>query len=152
MSPRKYKHDDITADYNLLLDDVLASTSQADTAFGLNYDTTYSASERRGWAIDEVPETKGFHPSHCLTLLLENYSKNFDRSSEAVCRTAIDFILNECLTSMKANPASHGQTTREHSTAPPHPLRNIKAFGESFFLPYDHFHGPFPITILLLGR
>ena len=30
--------------------------------------------------------------------LVENYSKNFDRSSEAVCRTALDFMLNECLT------------------------------------------------------
>jgi hypothetical protein len=30
--------------------------------------------------------------------LLNNYSENFDRSSEAVCRTALDFILNECLT------------------------------------------------------
>lgn len=31
---------------------------------------------------------------------MDNYSKNFDRSSEAGCRTAIDFILNECLTVM----------------------------------------------------
>jgi hypothetical protein len=30
--------------------------------------------------------------------LVENYSKNFDRSSKAVCRTALDFMLNECLT------------------------------------------------------
>ena len=30
--------------------------------------------------------------------LVKNYSKNFDRSSEAVCRTGLDFILNECLT------------------------------------------------------
>lgn len=29
---------------------------------------------------------------------MENYSKNFDRTSEALCRTALDFILNECLT------------------------------------------------------
>jgi hypothetical protein len=27
--------------------------------------------------------------------LVDNYAKNFDRSSEAVCRTALDFILNE---------------------------------------------------------
>jgi len=32
--------------------------------------------------------------------LLDNYSRNFDRSSEAGCRTAIDFILNEYLTVM----------------------------------------------------
>jgi hypothetical protein len=98
MPPRKRKHDDVMGDYNDLLDDILASTSQRDTvnkirrfqrshddyarqtiaptefelddaisAFGLNYDTTYSASERRGWAIEEVPETKGFQPSHCLS-------------------------------------------------------------------------------------
>jgi hypothetical protein len=35
-----------------------------------------------------------------LASLLDNYARNFDRSSEAVCRTAIDFILNECLTVM----------------------------------------------------
>jgi hypothetical protein len=29
---------------------------------------------------------------------VDNYSKNFNRSSKAVCRTALDFILNECLT------------------------------------------------------
>jgi hypothetical protein len=35
-----------------------------------------------------------------LVSLLDNYARNFDRSSEAGCRTAIDFILNECLTVM----------------------------------------------------
>ena len=35
-----------------------------------------------------------------LASLLDNYSRNFDRSSEAGCRTAIDFLLNECLTVM----------------------------------------------------
>jgi hypothetical protein len=32
--------------------------------------------------------------------LMANYFENFDRSSEAVCRTALDFVLNECLTVM----------------------------------------------------
>jgi hypothetical protein len=31
---------------------------------------------------------------------MERYSENFDRSSEAICRTALDFIFNECLTVM----------------------------------------------------
>ena len=35
-----------------------------------------------------------------LVSLLKNYSRNFDRSSAAGCKTAIDFILNECLTLM----------------------------------------------------
>ena len=36
----------------------------------------------------------------CLESLIDNYSRNFDRTSEATCRTAVDFILNECLTVM----------------------------------------------------
>ena len=35
-----------------------------------------------------------------LESLFKNYALNFDRSSEAGCRTGIDFILNECLTVM----------------------------------------------------
>jgi hypothetical protein len=31
---------------------------------------------------------------------MENYARNFDRSSGAVCKTALDFMLNECLTIM----------------------------------------------------
>jgi hypothetical protein len=37
--------------------------------------------------------------NHLATaLLVDNYAKNFNHLSEAVCRTALDFILNECLT------------------------------------------------------
>src|SRR6266576_3056576 len=32
--------------------------------------------------------------------LMESYVKNFERSSEAACRTALYFLLNECLTVM----------------------------------------------------
>ena len=35
-----------------------------------------------------------------LGSLVESYSRNFDRSSEVVCRTGLDFMLNECLTVM----------------------------------------------------
>jgi len=66
-------------------------------AFGLKY-TSLSFSDP--WKIQENPETKDFEPTHCLKSLVESYSRNFDRSSEAVCRTAVDFILNECLTAM----------------------------------------------------
>ena len=36
--------------------------------------------------------------------MLENYSNNFDRTSEAACRTAVDYMLNECLTVMVSRP------------------------------------------------
>ena len=68
------------------------------------------------WKIEEIPETKGFvvssfmRKSRSFNLdadyiieigsLLVNYSKNFERSSEAVCRTALDLTLNEVLTVM----------------------------------------------------
>ena len=29
---------------------------------------------------------------------MANHAKNFERSSEALCKTALDFFLNECLT------------------------------------------------------
>jgi len=32
--------------------------------------------------------------------LLVQYSQNFDRSTEAACRTPIDLVLNECLTEL----------------------------------------------------
>ena len=36
--------------------------------------------------------------NHSVTAsLIGNHAKNFDCSSEAVCRTILDFILNECL-------------------------------------------------------
>ena len=92
-------------------------------AFGLKYSTVVSAetSIQQTWNIQDVPETQNFQMTPCLgkTLvkvldpcvriwlitdsiasLIENYSKNFERSSEATCGTALDFILNECLTVM----------------------------------------------------
>lgn len=32
--------------------------------------------------------------------LLHNYSENFNRPSESMCRTAIEMMLNKCLTVM----------------------------------------------------
>jgi len=32
--------------------------------------------------------------------LMHNYARNFDRTSEATCRTVVDIVLNECLTIM----------------------------------------------------
>jgi hypothetical protein len=69
------------------------------------------------WRIEDIPETKDFVLSHCLRKsfdscstmdpsligigsVLGNYAKNFERSSEAACRTALDFMLNEVLTAI----------------------------------------------------
>ena len=35
-----------------------------------------------------------------IVLQVETYRRNFSRSSKATCRTAIDILLNECLTSI----------------------------------------------------
>ncbi|KAF9510507.1 hypothetical protein BS47DRAFT_1347914 [Hydnum rufescens UP504] len=104
--------------------------------FGLQHDMTYSASEPQGWRIEEIPETKGFEPSHCFESLLRSYAQNFDRTSRAVYRTAVNFILNECLTAMKDTAlllTSHGQTIGGHSTLTPPALRDIKVFGDLSF-------------------
>src|SRR5882762_4430464 len=87
--------------------------------FELNYSRVVSpaAIEAHAWKIEEVifdfPLTPSFgnlfitflQPPciilmNCLATvsLVNNYSKNFDRSSKAACKTALDFILNECLT------------------------------------------------------
>ena len=81
-------------------------------AFGLQF------IRLKKWQIQDIPETKGFVLTPCMgrslkvnrrpisdgmvgiETLMGNYSENFERSSKAVCRTAIDIILNECLTVM----------------------------------------------------
>jgi hypothetical protein len=100
---------------------------QAVFAFGLEpvgideiVDEIPNDGESLKWHIEDIPETQDFVVSPCLRKLfkhsvqlwtslmlwlelgigslLQNYAKNFERSSKAVCRTAIDFMLNECLT------------------------------------------------------
>ena len=102
------------------------SIEQAVVAFGLKLDSEESGqvSNESGevgspkWPIEDIPETKGFVLTPYMSKsfkallsnadpylmdvdiepLMENYSKNFERSSRAVRRTALDFILNECMT------------------------------------------------------
>jgi len=86
--------------------------------FELNYSDVVSAAATKAyrWKIEDekvaFPMTPCIGNLSCAFLqlriilmdgwatasLVENYSKNFDRSSQAVCRTALDFMLNECLT------------------------------------------------------
>ncbi|KAF5377914.1 hypothetical protein D9615_006693 [Tricholomella constricta] len=167
------KLDDVVAEYESLLTDILQTAASggdvaqnvlrfrerkpdvartmtpteftldgAIKAFGLKY-TPLSFSNP--WKIQENPETKDFEPTHCLKYLVENYSRNFDRSSGAVCRTAVDFILNECLTAMKTSQTteqsqvtdrSHTIDQSQQTDRPPRtppPSQDIKVFGELSF-------------------
>ncbi|KIL68359.1 hypothetical protein M378DRAFT_196346 [Amanita muscaria Koide BX008] len=123
------------------------SLEEAVVAFGLQFKDDFSVSRPPYWNVEEIAETKGFEPSPCLTPLMESYSCNFDRTSEAGCRTAVDFILNECLTAMRSQKRntsppsstsqssigsrakSDDQTTDERSMRTPPPFQDIKVFG-----------------------
>jgi len=61
--------------------------------------------------------------------LLNNY---FDRLSESTCRTAIDFLLNDCLTVMKGDEV---EVEAAGDTRPktPDPWSDIKVYGEVSF-------------------
>src|SRR6202044_2183947 len=86
--------------------------------------------------------------------LIKSYSKNFDRSSKAVCRTALDFMLNECLTvlvsfsdslsvtlvtnllppNQKGNHVDRGaQETNGHQQKTPTSWDDVKIYGEIAF-------------------
>jgi hypothetical protein len=41
--------------------------NQAIATFGLEYDANYSFEKESVWKIEEIPETMGFEPSHCLS-------------------------------------------------------------------------------------
>ena len=85
------------------------SIKQALFAFGLK-------GERQSWPIENISGTEWHASTECLgrcsysgpiqvsngivdiDILLESYLENFEGESNAVCRTALDFILNDCLT------------------------------------------------------
>ena len=103
---------------------------QALFAFGLK-------DERLRWRIEDIQGTQGHTPTVCLGKsfkhscsrptvsngivgiepLLETYLENFKGSSEAVCRTALDIILNDCLTVMVSVVILSGCCFHSH----PHP-------------------------------
>ncbi|KAM6501087.1 hypothetical protein JOM56_004101 [Amanita muscaria] len=157
MPPRKRKIEDIIEEQDTLLANIVKIARKGGDVvkevfrFQNNQETNphddFSVSRPPYWKVEEIAETKGFEPSPCLTPLMESYSSNFDRTSEAGCRTAVDFMLNECLTAMKRNTSppsstsqssiasrakSDDQTTDERSMTPP-PFQDIKIFGEVSF-------------------
>lgn len=71
------------------------STAQVAAAFGLDYAPLGSAYRfRLGRPKSQLSLTRTYH---CLMRIITSHTKNFDRSSEAICRTAVDLLLNECL-------------------------------------------------------
>ncbi|KIM89201.1 hypothetical protein PILCRDRAFT_84944 [Piloderma croceum F 1598] len=71
--------------------------------FGLNHIVT-PHNMPHIWSI-EVSKLE-FKMTPCFSSLVDNYAKNFDRSSKALCRTALDFILDECLTVLLRRPVT----------------------------------------------
>ena len=97
------------------------SLEDAIFAYDLNLTRRARLLESVKWPIQDIAGTQDFPLSQCLReffksplrtihylkivlvlveTLMANYSENFDRSSEAACRTALYCILNECLTVM----------------------------------------------------
>lgn len=71
------------------------STAQVAAAFGLDYAPLGSAYRfRLGRPKSRLSLPRTYH---CLMRIITSHTKNFDRSSEAICRTAVDLLLNECL-------------------------------------------------------
>jgi len=85
--------------------------------------------------------------------LVDNYAKNFDRSSEAVCRTALDFILNECLTVLKGNHvdrAAEKASDRQRGT--PTPCDDVRIYGEVTFNHEVHPRSTSASRVTVTGR
>ena len=84
----------------------------------LAFSLKFTSRDCQTWYIEDIPGTKDFVVSSCLgkyfkhsysttdpylngmvgiDTLMANHSKNSGRGREAVCRTKLDIILNECL-------------------------------------------------------
>jgi len=100
---------------------------EAVATFGLRFSRVPSEYMDYYWTIEQEIGTMEFPMTPGFESLIDNYSRNFDRTSEATCRTAVDFILNECLTVMKGNNV---ENTRPHT---PKPFDNIGIHGEVSF-------------------
>lgn len=100
------------------------SFDEAIEEFGLEYKVFIGCR----WDIEKEVEGKEFPLTPYIESLLDNYSVNFDRSSEAVCRTAIDFILNECLTVMKGDNMEEAAGANSRLKTP-----KVKIYGEVSF-------------------
>lgn len=74
--------------------------------FGLVYAPTLRDPLKHQWDIEALPDITTFQPSACLESLLENYIGIYDRSTEAGCRVATDFLLCECLAVMRGTTRS----------------------------------------------
>lgn len=58
--------------------------------FGPEY--TFELGKPKNLSQLELPQTY-----RCLMRMITSHTANFDRSSEAICRTPVDLMLNECL-------------------------------------------------------
>ncbi|KIL64202.1 hypothetical protein M378DRAFT_628576 [Amanita muscaria Koide BX008] len=96
--------------------------------FGLNYTHT-TLSEQYIWRIED--SELGFEMTPCLRSLVENYTRNFDCSSEAVCRTAVDFILNLGMFDCNGNHVDPAAEMLRQKT--PAPFDDIRIYGKVAF-------------------
>jgi hypothetical protein len=68
---------------------------EAIETFGLQYGMTYSESEPQGWKIEEIPETKGFEPSHCFGMALHLFKGSLLTDTMVGIRVADDKLCPE---------------------------------------------------------
>lgn len=113
--------------------------------FGLKFEQSPNEfSQKHRWDVEKETGMKEFLTTPCIASLLNCYAKNFDRTSEALCRTAVDFMLNECLTVMKGLDI---MTADDAQPKTPNSLHDIKIYGEVSFT-----HTIIPRTTMLPSR
>ncbi|KAF8227706.1 hypothetical protein L208DRAFT_1405029, partial [Tricholoma matsutake] len=99
--------------------------------FGLKFEQSPDEfSQKHHWDIEKEMGMKEFPTTPCIAPLLNYYAKNFNRTSEALCRTAVNFMLNECLTVMKGLDITTADDARPKT---PNPLHDIKIYGKVSF-------------------
>ncbi|KAF8808660.1 hypothetical protein BYT27DRAFT_7188627 [Phlegmacium glaucopus] len=111
--------------------------------FGLIYSSEMDETAKHWWIIEVLPEVKAFQPSAGLVSLLRNYSGIYDRSSEAACRIAVDFLLCECIAVLRGKVSGISPTQpTEDGRRTPTPWDTVKVHCEVSF---SHSINPVPI-------
>jgi hypothetical protein len=135
------KHKDVVVEFLKEIKNQLESTSAKETHkpaksitledavhyFSLTYGSKYPDSLRFHWKIETLPDVKEMQPSLAFVIFfltslicidssfiasfLADYTGNYDRSSEAACRVAVDLIIAYCL----AELVSHLEVFLENS-------------------------------------
>ncbi|KIL58939.1 hypothetical protein M378DRAFT_111586 [Amanita muscaria Koide BX008] len=99
-------------------------------SFGLDYNIYPFNTGKHVWTIED--SELDFTMTPHFKSLMSNYGRNFDRSSEAACRTGLDLMLNECLTVMKGNYDPTVASARDRQRTPT-PFDDLRIYSEVAF-------------------